>query len=117
MEMEKENQIDISKLIKEIKKEQNIIKKCHDIIRPSIRKIKNKQYSTKTLEYNIRKIILIIEQWKNENQNKTKQYLKLLNKNINKYFWKFQLEEVKDFQNEFKDLCKTQKKFLRFLLK
>ena len=108
--------IRVQRLIKHVEQTQKIIKRCNDILKPSLRKIRPKKYPQAQVQYSIRKILFTYEAWKKEIIVELKKYQKLLKQNKNSNFWEFQLKEMKELQEEIRQICKNQKKLIRFLL-
>ena len=114
--MSQDKALKITKLIKLVQKTQNDIKKCNDILRPKMRKVRGRKYPTTSMQHSIRKILLTYEQWKKDIARSQKDHLKQLKQNKDHYFWEFQLTEMKELQEEFRHICNSQKKLVRFLL-
>ena len=114
--MSQEKTVKIEKLIKLVQKTQNDIKKCNDILRPKMRSIRKKSYPKTSMQHSIRNLILVYEQWKRDIAKSQKEHLKQLKQYPNQHFWEFQLMEMKELQEEFKEICRNQKKLVRFLV-
>ena len=114
--MSQEKTFKITKLINLVQKTQNDIKKCNDILRPKLRKVRNRKYPPSSMQYSIRNLILVYDQWKKDIAKSQKDHLKQLKQNKDHSFWEFQLAEMKELQEEFRTICKNQKKLVRFLM-
>ncbi len=113
--MSENKTLKVQQLIKHVEQTQKEIQRCNDILRPSLRKVRIAKYSTSQVQYSIRKIILTYEEWKKEIVQELKKYNKLLKQKKTASFWEFQLSEMKELQEEIRNICKNQKKLVRFL--
>lgn len=114
--MNNDQVVKVQRLIKHVAQSQKELKKCNEIIRPNLRKVRARKYPKTHIQHSIRKIILTYEEWKKDIVAELKSYNKLLKQNKNSSFWEFQLTEMKELQQEIKNICKNQKKLIRFLL-
>lgn len=114
--MNNDQTLNVQRLIKHVAQSQKEIKKCNTILRPNMRKIRGRKYPKNHIQYSIRKLILTYEEWKKDIVSELKDYNKLLKQNKNSKFWEFQLIEMKELQDEIRNICKNQKKLIRFLL-
>ncbi len=106
----------VKSLIKNVEEEQHYLKQCNDLLKPKIRQIRERKYPKNDVQYSMRKVILIYEEWKKHILKEMKDYNYLLKQNKDETFTEFQLIEIKDLQAEIKIICNNQKKLLRFLL-
>lgn len=113
--METDKTLKVQRLIKHVEQTQKQIKQCNTILRPSMRKVRARKYSKGHVQYSIRKIILVYEEWKKEIITELKKYTRLLKQNKDSSFWAFQLTEMKELQEEIRNICKNQKKLIKFL--
>lgn len=114
--MASDKTIKVQRLINHVEQTQRDIKRCNDVLRPQMRTVRSKKYPRNQIQYSIRTIILTYEEWKKEIVAELKKYNKLLKQNKNASFWEFQLAEMKELQEEIRNICKNQKKLIRFLL-
>lgn len=110
---------DIGSLIRNIKEHKRKISTMDKRILPLYNQVKNMNFNNKSVEYNLKKIILHLNKWRNQIQRNENKIIEELNQVTNKHKNKIiniNLTQLKDLQDEHEIICKNQYLFIRFLL-